>query len=141
MKILITRDVIAGCSWWPGKCIAVNGEIATARFQSLARRAQYRIFIFRECKLILKSLASLPVFVRSRNDEQSRSYTRVKDDVVCGNTKAKDPNVTFHRIPKETDRGARWLEVFGICDVVKESTRVCCRHFPDGDCSKERALL
>ena len=22
-------------------------------------------------------------------------------------------------------------------EVIKESTRVCCRHFPDGDCSKE----
>ena len=72
MKILIARDVITGC---PGKCIAVKGEIATARFQSLARRAQYRIFLFRERNVILKSSACLPVFVRSRRDERSMSYS------------------------------------------------------------------
>ena len=33
--------------------------------------------------------------------------------VVCANTKAKDPNVTFHWIPKDTERRAWWLEVFG----------------------------
>ena len=42
------------------------------RFQSLARRAQYRIFLFRERSAILKSSACLPVFVRSR---RSRSYS------------------------------------------------------------------
>ena len=36
------------------KCIAVKGEIASARF---ARRAQYRIFLFRECSVILESSA------------------------------------------------------------------------------------
>ena len=60
------------------KCIAVKGEIATARFQSLARRAQYRIFLFRERNVILKSSACLPVFVRSRSDERSRSYSSEK---------------------------------------------------------------
>ena len=51
MNILITRDVIAGCS---GKCIA---EIA--RPPSFARRAQYRIFLFRERSVIPKSSAGL----------------------------------------------------------------------------------
>ena len=61
--------------------------------------------------------------------------------IVCGNSKAKDPSVTFHRIPKDAERRALWLEVFDIgVDVVKESTRVCCRHFPDGDCSKEPSV-
>ena len=61
--------------------------------------------------------------------------------VVCGNTKAKNSSVTFHRIPKETERRARWLKVFDIREeVIKESTRVCCRRFPDGDCSKEPSI-
>ena len=25
-------------------------------------------------------------------------------------------------------------------EVIKESTRVCCRHFPDGGCSKEPSI-
>ena len=25
-------------------------------------------------------------------------------------------------------------------EVIKESARVCCRHFPDGDCSKEPSI-
>ena len=61
--------------------------------------------------------------------------------VVCGNTKVKDSSVTFHRIPKEVERRARWLKVFDIREeVIKESTRVCCRHFPDGHCSKEPSI-
>ena len=61
--------------------------------------------------------------------------------VVCGNTKVKDSSVTFHRIPKETERRAWWLKVFDIREeVIKESTQVCCRHFPDGDCRKEPSI-
>ena len=76
MNILITRDVITGCSgllWWPGKMYCSAG---TARFQSLARRAQYCIFLFRERSVILKSSAT--VLVRSRSDERSRSYSSEK---------------------------------------------------------------
>ena len=71
-SFLITCDVITGCSGGRVKCIAVK------RFQSLARRAQYRIFLFRERNVILKSSACLPVFVRSRSDERSRSYSSKK---------------------------------------------------------------
>ena len=39
--------------------------------------------------------------------------------VVCGNTKVKDSSVTFHRIPKEVERRARWLKVFDIREVIK----------------------
>ena len=65
---LITRDVITGCSGGRVKCIAVQGEIATARFHSLAGRAQYRIFLFRERSVILKSCQSL--FARSYSSEK-----------------------------------------------------------------------
>ena len=38
------------------------------------------------------------------------------------NSKAKDPNITFHRIQKDAER---WLEVFDIREeVIKESTHV-----------------
>ena len=67
------RDVISGLLIGPGKM-----KIASARFQSVARRAQYRIFLFRERNVILKSSACLPVFVRSRSDERSRSYSSEK---------------------------------------------------------------
>ena len=61
--------------------------------------------------------------------------------VVCGNSKAKDANVTFHRIPKDAVKRVRWLEVFDIREeAIKESTRVCCRHFPNGNCSKEPSI-
>ena len=103
------------------------------------------MFLFKERRLILKSSACLSVLVRSRSAERSKSYTvrRMTGHtcVVYGNSKAKDPNVTFHRIPKDAKRRARWLEVFDICEeVIKESTRVCCRHFPDGDCSKKPSI-
>ena len=61
--------------------------------------------------------------------------------VICGNTKARDPNVTFHRILRDAGRRVQWLEVFDICeDVLKESARDCCQHIPGGDCSKEPSI-
>ena len=64
MNILITRDVIAGCSGGRVKCIA-----------TVSLGAQYRIFLFRERSVIPKSSACLPVLVRSRRDERSKSYS------------------------------------------------------------------
>ena len=49
--------VISGLLRGRVKCV---GEIASARFQSVARRAQYRIFLFRERSVKLKSSACLP---------------------------------------------------------------------------------
>ena len=31
---------------------------------------------------------------------------------MCGNTKAKDPTVTFHGIPKEPEKRALWIKCF-----------------------------
>ena len=54
--------------------------------------------------------------------------------IVGGNSKAKDPSVTFHRIPKDVERRALWLVVFDISvDVVKESTKVCCCFLNDNE--------
>ena len=59
---------------------------------------------------------------------------------VCGNTLAKDPTVSSHRIPKDARR-AKWLEVLGLCkDNIKQSTRICSRHFPNGDSKKTPSL-
>lgn len=61
--------------------------------------------------------------------------------LVCGNTHAKDPSVSFHRVPKDAARRAKWLEVFGLCEnELKPSTRICSRHFPGGDDKKEPSL-
>ena len=51
-----------------------------------------------------------------------------------GNTKAKDPNVTFHRIPKEPEKRTLWIKCFDLVEEdIKESIRVCCRHYPNGN--------
>ena len=57
---------------------------------------------------------------------------------VCGNARTTDPSVSFHRFPKEQDRRALWLSIFELSkDNIKASTtRVCLRHFPDGDSRK-----
>ena len=66
-------EVIPGCSGGHVKYIAVKGEIATTSFKIPATRALYRIFVFREHWLILKSSTCLSVLVQSRNTERSRS--------------------------------------------------------------------
>ena len=57
--------------------------------------------------------------------------------IVCGSTKTSDPTVSFHRIPNETNKQAVWIENLDIVkDNIKDSSRVCSRHFPGGDTSK-----
>ena len=50
--------------------------------------------------------------------------------VVCGNSRAKDPSASFYRVRKE------WISELGLTvDCIKTFTRVCSRHFRNGDIS------
>ena len=61
---------------------------------------------------------------------------------VCGNRQARDPAASFHRFPRDTVRRTLWLEVFGLTEGdLKPSTRVCSRHFPEGDIKKMPSML
>lgn len=61
--------------------------------------------------------------------------------IVCGNTCAKDKSVSMHRFPKDQDKRRRWIEALDLKDVViKDYHRVCSRHFPDADGSKDPQL-
>ena len=53
---------------------------------------------------------------------------------VCGNTKAKDPSVSFHRFPMDPERRSKWITYLHLKEsAVKDFHRVCSRHFPNGD--------
>ena len=53
---------------------------------------------------------------------------------VCGNSKSKDTNISFHLFPSNDKRRLEWLKAFQIkASEVKPHWRVCSRHFPDGD--------
>ena len=56
---------------------------------------------------------------------------------VCGNSRSKDPGVSFHRFPNQRmhpERRAVWLQVFGMCEEdIGPDARICSRHFPSGD--------
>ena len=57
--------------------------------------------------------------------------------VVCGNTRATDPSVSFHHFPANPEKRAVWLRVFQLDESdLKPYSRVCSRHFPDGDAKK-----
>ena len=54
--------------------------------------------------------------------------------IVCGNSRAKTPQLSFHRFPSDPQRRSEWLEVFQLReDQVKPHHRVCSRHFPGGN--------
>ena len=58
--------------------------------------------------------------------------------VVCGNKSVHDASASFHRFPKDPRRRGVWLRALGIAeDQLRDHSRVCCRHFPDGDATKE----
>ena len=71
-----------------------------------------------------------------------------KSCIVCKHTKALDPTVHMHRIPKVMPLRKQWLEALGIEETdLPKDPRVCSRHFSDGDATKlpsstlERSLL
>ena len=54
---------------------------------------------------------------------------------------ASDPNISFHRIPKDPSKRVEWLELLQIQeDSIKPSTQVSSGHFPGGDPSKSPSL-
>ena len=57
--------------------------------------------------------------------------------IICGNTYGQDPDASFHCLPSDPKRTASWLKAFGVDDSqLKFQSRVCCRHFRDGDSKK-----
>ena len=60
---------------------------------------------------------------------------------ICGNTQAIDKTAKFYRVPADQEKRAIWKQVFSIReDDIKPSTRICSRHFPDGDPKKTPSL-
>ena len=54
--------------------------------------------------------------------------------VVCGNSRKKAPKLSYHRFPTNQANRAQWLQVFQLDpEVVKPHTRVCSRHFMNGN--------
>ena len=62
--------------------------------------------------------------------------------VVCGNTRSNDPSASFHRFPTDLARRGVWLNVFGLSQSdIKSYSRVCSRHFPNGDVKKDPQIM
>ena len=87
------------------------------------------------------------MLVQIKYDKRHDSYRPLKFSMpgqkccVCGNTQALDDKASFHRFPKEIDRRTLWMDVFGLLEKdIKPSSRVCSRHFPDGDSKKAPSL-
>ena len=54
--------------------------------------------------------------------------------IVCGSSRAKDPDASFHRFPSDLSKTKLWIEEFGLIEgSVKTFSRVCSRHFRNGD--------
>ena len=48
--------------------------------------------------------------------------------VVCGNSKAKYPNISMHRFPAGEMKRKRWIEIMGLAEG-KQHSRICSRQF------------
>ena len=58
--------------------------------------------------------------------------------IACGNTSKQDPTCSFHRFPSDISTRTRWLQILEIEEsLVKPQSRVCARHFPAGDVTKD----
>ena len=54
--------------------------------------------------------------------------------IVCGNSRTKDPDASFHRFPSDLSKKQLWIAEFGLLEEsVKPFSRVCSRHFRNGD--------
>ena len=54
--------------------------------------------------------------------------------VLCGNTRKKQPQLSYHRLPAHPVKRALWLKEFKLSeDQLKSHSRICSRHFHGGD--------
>ena len=61
--------------------------------------------------------------------------------IVCRATRVTDPGVSFHRFPANEAVRNTWITNLQLdVDIVARDSRVCSRHFPDGDVTKEPVL-
>ena len=63
---------------------------------------------------------------------------------VCGNSRTKDPRLSFHHFPNERmnlEMRAVWLREFGMREEhITTNSRVCLRHFTSGEVLKSPAM-
>ena len=61
--------------------------------------------------------------------------------IVYKATHAKDPGVSFHRSTANATVRAKWISKLQLeADLVTPHSRVCSRHFPGGNATKEPQL-
>ena len=64
-----------------------------------------------------------------------------KSCIVCKHTRARDPGVHMHRFPANPDKRQEWCEALCLQEKdLRSNTRVCSRHFPNGDISNLPSL-
>ena len=53
---------------------------------------------------------------------------------TCGRSKEKDPDISLHRFPKSPEGKKKWMDGLNLSeDVITPESRVCSRHFRDGN--------
>ncbi len=53
--------------------------------------------------------------------------------LACGNTRAKDPQASFHRFPADPEKNV-WLREFQLAECqIKSHSRMCAMQAPDWD--------
>ena len=58
--------------------------------------------------------------------------------VVCGNCRAKEPQLSYLRFPSNVDKWALWLQAFQLTEEqLKSYYRDFSRYFPDADPKKK----
>ena len=54
--------------------------------------------------------------------------------IVCGNSRKKEPLLSYHRFPSNPEKRAMWIRELQLSeDQLMVYSRVCSRHFPGGD--------
>ena len=68
---------------------------------------------------------------------------RCLTSVLCAVTPSpKTPGVAFHRFPQNPDKRSKWIRCLKLKkDSIKESHRICSRHFPNGDVNSDPSLV
>ena len=53
---------------------------------------------------------------------------------MCGHSKGSDDNIGLHRFPmKDKSKLHQWLKAFNLKETDIKESRICSRHFPNGD--------
>ena len=130
----IERDVTFGPLDTRLKCIGKMRKATITHFALSTRLKVYRLSYLSDSNIKLKSKAKA---WKVESFESTVAFSRDKKKFLGIGVVCVEDELSFHRFPsqqKSPERRAAWIKEFELSEEsIIKNTRVCARHFPEGN--------